>query len=158
MDSIPWNFRLGTRFTRFRENSFQGRIAHDVKEVFLNAFQDTYQYGRSTFSMNSQFRFSHYSGGIQREYLRLNAGWNHDFGEGWNSSTQYHTHHVGGRSPFRTFDLLTPQERLTQRFSYRKGNWSGTLLQLGYNFKSDLYDGLSSIYSIAITGDRSLTF
>ena len=39
VESIPWNFRLGTRFTRFRENSFQGRIAHDVKEIFVNAFQ-----------------------------------------------------------------------------------------------------------------------
>ena len=144
MESIPWNFRLGTKFTRFRENSFQGRVARDVKEIFLNAFQDTYQYGRSTFSMNSQFRFSHYSGGSQREYFRLNAGWNHDFGEGWNSSTQYYTHHVGGSSPFRTFDLLTPRERLTQRFSYRQGNWSGTLLQMGYNFKNDQYDSLSS--------------
>ena len=103
IESIPWNFRLGTRFTRFRENSFQGRIAHDVKEIFVNAFQDTYQINRSTFSMNSQFRFSHYSGGSQREYFRLNAGWKHDFGEGWNSSTQYFTHHVGGESPFRTF-------------------------------------------------------
>lgn len=144
IESIPWNFRMGTRFTRFRENSFQGRVAEDVSELFLNAFQDTYQIGRSTFNMNSQLRLSDYSGGTSREYFRLNAGWNHDFGEGWGSSTQYHTHNVGGSSPFSTFDLLTPQERLTQRFTYRNGNWSGTIFQLGYNFKNDFYDGLSS--------------
>ena len=94
--------------------------------------------------MNSQLRLSGYSGDGSREYFRLNAGWSHDFGAGWGSSTQYHTHQIGGRSPFTTFDLLTPQERLTQRFNYRQGNWSATVFQLGYNFKNDFYDGLSS--------------
>jgi len=144
IEGSPFRFRWGGSYKRVKENSFAGRVSSDITELMLNTFQDTLQWGNTRLNFNSQFRLSNYSGGLNREYFRANVGLDHEFGGGFRSNTIYHIHHVDGSNPYKTYDVLRSSESLTQRFNYRKGKISATVLQGQYDFKANRYGAFSS--------------
>ncbi len=144
LKTLPVKFRYGGGFTRFRENSFQGREDHGVSEVFLDSFVDLYKGGRSSVRLNTKTRFTHYSGSQNRQYLRANILSKSKLPGPFSMETRYNIHHVDGASPFKTFDFLGPSEQITQRFNLRSKHFAGTLFQGSYDLKTDQFSRLSS--------------
>jgi hypothetical protein len=144
LKSYPIKFRYGGGFSRFRENSFQGREDHGVSELFLDSFVELYQGGQASIRLNTKSRFTRYSGSQDREYFRGNLLVKRSLPGPFSMETRYNIHHVKGSSPFKTFDFLSPSEQITHRFNLRSTHWGGTLFQGSYNLKSDQFSQLSS--------------
>lgn len=148
---LPLRYRYSGRFTRFREQTFRGSLRQEMLEGELGIFSEKLRWGNTGIQFQSQGRLSDYSAGLSRDYWNLNLRIDQKLGSLWSIDSFYNLHTVKGESPFRSFDLLLPQEGVTHRLNYRGAHLSGTLFQSTYDLKRKRYSALSSYLNYRMT-------
>ena len=151
---LPLRYRYSGRFTRFREQTFQGALRQEMLEGELGIFSEKLQWKHTGIQFQSQGRLADYSSGVSRDYWSLNLRLDQKIGPLWSLDSFYNLHHVRGSSPFRSFDLLLPQEGVTHRLNYRGSSLSGTLFQSTYDLKRKRYSALSSYINYRVPEQR----
>jgi len=142
--TLPLRYRYSGKFTRFREQTLQGTLRREMLEGELGLFSEKFKWRNTGLQFQSQARFSDYSGGANRDYFNVNLRLDQKLTSRWSLDSFYNFHHVKGQTPFRSFDLILPQEGMTHRLNYRSSRLSGTLFQATYDLKRKNYSSLSS--------------
>ncbi len=143
----PFQMRYGTKFANYSEKSFTSRVDSEDRELWVNFIQDTVQWGRTRFDFNVLGRYNDYSVGGERRFVRLNAGLIQDLGSGLTYVSRFNLNDTHGNSPWTSYDRLTDQKRLTHRLHLRRDQYSATLFQAAYDYKTGFWNGASSAVS-----------
>lgn len=140
----PFQYRYQLGYTKYKEQSFTNVIDVAAKDLVVHGYHDTIDALGGKLRTNGMVKRTYYSGGTDRDYLRLNTSLNHKLGNDFSSFFQYNWHDVKGNNPFVSFDKLNDRELLTHRLSYSTKRISSTLFQSAFDLKTNSFGSLSS--------------
>ncbi|MCJ8347454.1 hypothetical protein MJH12_18085, partial [bacterium] len=138
----PFQYRYQLGYTKYKEQSYNSVVDTAAKDLVLHGYHDTIEALGGQLRTNAMLKKTYYSGGMDRDYFRLNTSLNHKLGREFSSFFQYNWHDVDGNNPFVSYDKLSDRELLTHRLSYNSRRVSSTLFQSSFNLKTSSFGSL----------------